>query len=217
MWRPVRTPSYYRRDENNWLFIIRTPGAKLETGAKTEHGRLLIDQNTNARKLSERKGSGGTVQSNVKTGELATRSMAQVRKLKDARQQRSQDRSRCNVRLTLKGLARKKPTPKILKVKSGGHTRFRAGRTKKTHPNTYVIISRTALCNERSQRRTVASIAPKNQRQAKDGRTAHPRRSKKEGGQITMMLKTRSIARPAGNAKKRVAPRDGKRRCRPAR
>ena len=36
-------------------------GAKLETGAKTEYGRQ--DQNTNATKLSERKGSGGTVQS----------------------------------------------------------------------------------------------------------------------------------------------------------
>ena len=43
-----------------WLYIIRTPGATLETGAKTEHGRP--EQNTNARQLSERKGSGGTVQ-----------------------------------------------------------------------------------------------------------------------------------------------------------
>ena len=41
----------------------------METGAETEHGRP--DQNTNARKLSERKGSGGTVQSDMKKGELA--------------------------------------------------------------------------------------------------------------------------------------------------
>ena len=46
-------------------------GAKMETGAKTEHGRP--DQNTNARKLSERKGSGGTVHSDMKTGALATK------------------------------------------------------------------------------------------------------------------------------------------------
>ena len=96
MWRPVRTPSYYRRDENNWLFIIRTPGAKLETGAKTEHGRLLIDQNTNARKLSERKGSSGMVRSDMKKDELTARSTVQVRKLKDARQQGSQGRSECS-------------------------------------------------------------------------------------------------------------------------
>ena len=43
----------------------------METGAITEHARP--DQNTNARKLSERKGSGGTVQSDMKTGELATK------------------------------------------------------------------------------------------------------------------------------------------------
>ena len=86
MWRPVRTPSYYRRDENNWLFIIRTPGAKLETGAKTEHGRP--DQNTNARKLSERKGSGGTVKSDMQTGELATKKhgpSGKVRKTLDSK------------------------------------------------------------------------------------------------------------------------------------
>ena len=63
-------------------------GAELETGAKTEYGSP--DQNANARKLSERKGSGGTVQSGMKTGELATKSTAQVGKQKDARQQGSQ-------------------------------------------------------------------------------------------------------------------------------
>ena len=31
------------------------------------------DQNANARKLSEREGSGGTVQSDMKTGELVTK------------------------------------------------------------------------------------------------------------------------------------------------
>ena len=59
-------------------------GAKLETGAKTKHGRP--DHNTNARKLSERKGSGGTVQGDMRTGELATKRTAQVGKQKDARQ-----------------------------------------------------------------------------------------------------------------------------------
>ena len=43
--------------------------AMLATGAKTDHGRP--DQNTNARKLSETKGAGGTVQRDMKTGELA--------------------------------------------------------------------------------------------------------------------------------------------------
>ena len=43
----------------------------METGAITEHARP--DQNTNARKLSERKGSGGTVQGDMKTGALATK------------------------------------------------------------------------------------------------------------------------------------------------
>ena len=46
-------------------------GVKLETGPKTKHGRP--DQNTKTRKLSERKGSGGTVQSDMKTSELATK------------------------------------------------------------------------------------------------------------------------------------------------
>ena len=47
-------------------YQVGNRGAKLETEAKTEHGRP--DQNTNARKLSEREGSGGTVQSDMKTG-----------------------------------------------------------------------------------------------------------------------------------------------------
>ena len=47
-------PCPTKRGGNNWLCIIRTPDAKLETGAETEQGRS--DQNTNARKLSERKG-----------------------------------------------------------------------------------------------------------------------------------------------------------------
>ena len=38
-------------------FQLGNRGAELETGAKTEHGRPNV--NTNARKLSERKGSGG--------------------------------------------------------------------------------------------------------------------------------------------------------------
>ena len=46
-------------------------GTMLEKGAKTEHGGP--DQNANARKLSERKGSDGTVQGDVKTGGLATK------------------------------------------------------------------------------------------------------------------------------------------------
>ena len=136
-------------------------GCQVRTGAITERGRP--DQNTNARKLSKRMGSGGTVQSNMKTGELATRSTAQMGKLKDARHQGAQGRSGCNVQLTHKRAARKKPTPQILKVESGGHVRVHAGRMKKTHPNTYmyVSISHTALSNERSRRRTAVRIAPK--------------------------------------------------------
>ena len=44
--RPVRTPLYnsHSKEENSWLCIISTPDANLETGAKTEHGRL--GQNT---------------------------------------------------------------------------------------------------------------------------------------------------------------------------
>ena len=50
-----RVPTGTKRgEENKWLHIIRTPDAKLETGAKTEHGRP--DQNTNVRKLPEGKG-----------------------------------------------------------------------------------------------------------------------------------------------------------------
>ena len=54
-------------------------GVKLETGPKTKHGRP--DQNTKTRKLSERKGSGGTVQSDMKMGELATKKHGPSRKI----------------------------------------------------------------------------------------------------------------------------------------
>ena len=30
--QPVRIPSYHSEEENKWLYIIRTPDAKLETG-----------------------------------------------------------------------------------------------------------------------------------------------------------------------------------------
>ena len=44
-----------------------------------------------------------------------------------------------NVQLTLKSVASKKPTPKALNVKSGGHVRVHAERTKKTHSNTCLV------------------------------------------------------------------------------
>ena len=63
-----------------FISYVYTPDAKLETWAKTEHGRP--NQNTNARKLSERKGLGGPVQSDRKTSELATKSTAQAGQFK---------------------------------------------------------------------------------------------------------------------------------------
>jgi len=57
-------------EENNWLYfeVCRTYdrfnySTKLKTGVKTE--QRTPDQSTNARKLSEEKGSGGTVQSDM--------------------------------------------------------------------------------------------------------------------------------------------------------
>ena len=74
-------------------------GCQVGTGLSFNRGGNRArrpDQNTNARKLSERKGSSGMVRSDMKKDELTARSAVQVRKLKDARQQGSQGRSECS-------------------------------------------------------------------------------------------------------------------------
>ena len=107
---------------------------KVGKGAKIEHGRP--DQNTDVRKLSERKESGGTVQ-NDKNGRIGYEKPSPIEK----NERRSTARVARQVWVQRaahsKRVARKKSTPKILQVKSGGQARAHAGRTKKTHPNTY--------------------------------------------------------------------------------
>ena len=46
------------------------------------------DQSANARKLTEREGSGGTVQSDMKTGELATKKHGPIGKISTVRLER---------------------------------------------------------------------------------------------------------------------------------
>ena len=144
----------------------------METRAKTEHGRP--DQNTNARKLFEREGSGGTAQSDMKTGELATKKHSPSEKIERrstvrvARQVWVQRAAHC------KRVARKKPIPENRKVKSGGHARVHAGGTKKTYPNTHVSIGHTALRNKISRRRTMVRITPKDGRE-KDEKDSTPK------------------------------------------
>ena len=106
----------------------------METGAKKEHGRP--DQNTNARKLSERKGSGGTVQGDMKTVELATKKHGPSGKI----QRRSTVRVARQVWVqraaNSKRVAGRNSFLKNRKVKTGDHVRVHAGRPKRTHPNT---------------------------------------------------------------------------------
>ena len=92
-----------------WLYIIRTPGATLETGAKTEHGRP--EQNTNARQLSERKGSSGTVQSDRNTGELATKKHGSSGKIERRSTVRVVRQVWVQRAARSKRVARKKPIP----------------------------------------------------------------------------------------------------------
>ena len=156
------------------------------------------------------------MQRNLKTGEQATRSTAHVGKMKDARHQGSHGRSTCIVQLTLKRVARRKRTPIIPKVKSGGHVRVYARRTKTIRPNTYVIISHTALCHERNRRRTVVrAVTQKKMKQTREKtKGQHTQDARKEDGESTM-LKTRSTARPARKTKNiGVSLRDNKREFR---
>ena len=152
MSRPVRTlPYYYGGEDNNWLCAIRAPDAKLKARSKTEHGRP--DQNTNARQLVERKGSGGTVQSDMNTYELAKRSMAQVGNIERpstagvARQIWVQLAAHCRKRRSEVGVMFV-----FMREERRRHTQIRTW---------YVIIGHTALCNERSRRRTVVRPTPK--------------------------------------------------------
>ena len=113
--RPVRTPSCYGGGGEDQLAVYHTSaGCQVGDNWGGPIGCILyvhwmpswrqvrkqinVDQiqKTNARKLSERKGSSRTVQSGLRTGELATRTMAQVGELKDTRQQGSQDKVVCN-------------------------------------------------------------------------------------------------------------------------
>ena len=188
----------------------------METGAKTEHGRP--DQNTNARKLSERKGSGGTVQGDMKTVELATKKHGPSGKIERRSTVRLAKQVWVQRAAHSKRVAREKPIPKNRKVKSGGHARVPAGRTKKTpkyvreyrpygptqrkKPEAYsgVSIGHTAL-REKSRRRTVVRILRRIKIKTDEGktkRTAHPRRSK---GRRRKYYDGRSTARPARNAK----------------
>ena len=109
----------------------------------------------------------------MKTGELATTSTVQVGKT----ERRSTARVARQVWVQRAAHSKKSGAEESQKW---GHVHVRTGRTKKTHLNTYVSTGHTALCNERSRRRTVARITPKKKkdRREKDKKTALPRRSK---------------------------------------
>ena len=110
-----------------------------------------------------------------------------------------------------KRVARKKPIPKNREVKSRDHVGVHAGRTK-TCQNTCGSIGHTALCNERSRRRTVVRITPKKNKDGreKDKNTVHPRRSK---GRRRKYYDGRSTGPPAGNAKIRGGAAERKAQC----
>ena len=110
------------RNTNGYVSYVRTPDAKLETGAKTEHGRP--DQNTNARKLFEREGSGGTAQSDMKTGELATKKQGPSGKIERRSTVRVARQVWVQPAAPSKRVTRKKPILKSLKDKNGGHVVF---------------------------------------------------------------------------------------------
>ena len=90
-------------------YISYVPGAKLEKGAITEHGRP--DRNTNARQLSERKGSSGTVQSDRNTGELATKKHGSSGKIERRSTVRVVRQVWVQRAARSKRVARKKPIP----------------------------------------------------------------------------------------------------------
>ena len=99
-----------------------------------------------------------------------------------------------------KRVVRKKPIPENRRVKSRGHAPVPAGRTKKTHPNTYVSISAIRPYATKKlggvqwyvfRRRKIMTDERKTKRPA-DPRRSKGRRRKYYG---------RSTARPAGNVK----------------
>ena len=93
-------------------------GCQVGNGGETEHGRP--DRNTNTRKLSERKGSGGTAaQNDMKTSELATRSTAQAEKIERRSTAGAARQVWVQRAAHSKRVAPRKPTQKILQVKSG--------------------------------------------------------------------------------------------------
>ena len=184
---------YYRGVERKRLCIIRTPGARLETGVSSwKQGRKpsTVDQTKIRTKEScpkERVGRDGAKRrENGRTGYEKHRPSGKIERRSTVRVawqvwvQRAANPKR---------VARKKPIPNNRKVKSGGHVRVDAGRTKRTHPNKYASIGHTALCNERSRRRTVIRITPKKNkdRREKDKLTAHPRRKTQLSGTLGLL------------------------------
>ena len=114
---------------------------------------------------------------------------AQVGKLKDARQQGSQGGYGCNVQLTLKTVARKKPPPKLPKVIGGvvfvfmqeERIRHTQTRTSAIRPDAtkeaggvqwYVLHRRKVKTDDRKTKRQLTQNA------------------RKEGGERTMLKKT---------------------------
>ena len=165
-------------EEHKRLFIIRIlyarcqvgntrRGAKLETGAKTEHGRP--DQNTNARKLSERKGSGGTVQIEMKTRELATKKHGPSRKIERRSTARVARQVWVQRAAHSKRVARKKPIPKNRKVKSGGHVRSCSCRQNEEIPK-YVREYRPHGPTQRKKPEAYSSGTYMTSKKNKDGR-----------------------------------------------
>ena len=109
----VRTPSYHRGEENNWLHIYHTCtlDSKLETGAKTEHSdqtKIRTQYSTAVRK----EGVGLDGAKNNENGRTDDEKHGSNGKIE-----------RCSTAAHSERVVRRKPTPKVLKVKSGGHAR----------------------------------------------------------------------------------------------
>ena len=213
--RPVRTPSYLRIGRKTIGHnVIRTSGAKSETGPKTEHG--TPDQNTNSRKLSDWKGSGGQVKTIWKRASWLRKARPKWKTWETLdSKEASQGRSGCNVQLTLKRVARKKPKPKVPKVKSRGHM-FVFKQEERTR-HTPQTVREYRPCGPMQRKKPDAYRSQKNvlrrrkiTTDARKAKKTHPRRSKGRRGkyfiniyQVPGMLKTRSTVRPTGNSNSR--------------
>ena len=85
MCRPVRTPSYYKEEENNYMYQVYHTYARCQVGNMSDNRVRYLDKAIIERKKAiEKEGvrrDGAKRYSSMKTGELATKSTAQVEKM----------------------------------------------------------------------------------------------------------------------------------------